>query len=175
MAHHTDEKTTDWNANGGVDRRTSHMTDHLDYYDLNFGAIYQFIIAIGVTFALSYLAIWGIMEFMDAEYGPKMAEASPVSDKLFVEPPIYMQTAPNLDLVNYREEQDSVLVTDKDGGLAIDDAMKSVVANGLPYRKDSEGSNEVGTTNSADPIGLSDPSDAAAASEAEGHQEETEL
>ena len=120
---------------GEIDRGTSHLTDHLDYFDLDFRAVYKFLVALFITVVLSYLAIWGIMEFMDVQFGPDPATASPVADQEFTAPPVTVQTAPNVALEEYREQQDSVLQAKDDGGLSIDDAMRAIVAEGLPYRE----------------------------------------
>lgn len=143
MANH--DQSTDAHLEGDIDRRQSHLTDHLDYLDLDFRAVFQFLVGLFGIVVVSYFIIWGMLEFFEANYGPDVANASPVADTEWDEPAVDLQTAPNLDLVEYEEEQLEVLDDPTDGGVSIEEAMESVVADGLPYRNDQmqEGSADV--------------------------------
>lgn len=114
----------------------SHISDHTEYRELNFRAIVQFMVALFAVVALSYLSMYGMMKVFQWEHEDRQPALSPVVDTAWnaaVKPDV--QIAPHVDLTNYRHAQDTILEGKRTGTISIDEAIKQVATEGLPYRQ----------------------------------------
>lgn len=114
---------------------TGHMFDHNEYRDLNFRAITQFMIGLFATVALSYISMYGMMKVFQWEHEDSQVPLSPVADTAWRPVPHDIQVAPHVDLTKFRQEEDSVLQRDDLGvEILIEEAIKGLASEGLPYR-----------------------------------------
>lgn len=115
-----------------------HISDHTDYRELSFKAIVQFMVALFGVIVFSYLSMYGMMKVFQWEHEDKQPPLSPVADTTWnagVKPDV--QVAPNVDLTRYRHTQDSILKGEKTGVMSIDEAIRQVASEGLPYRQET--------------------------------------
>lgn len=116
-----------------VDAR--HLTDHTEYRELNFRAIIQFMIVLFAVVGISYVSMYGMMKVFQWEHEENQATLSPVADTAWnvnVKP--HVQAAPHVDLTSYQKVQDSIM-EGKAAGVSIEEAIRQVAAEGLPYRR----------------------------------------
>ena len=152
-------------GNGGDIDRTAHLTDHTEYRDLNFRAVGQFFVGLGVIVAISYFAMYGILALFESQYADNDGPPPPTADVGWQKPAIDVQTAPHLDLVRFREREDSVMRSADPARrkLSVDEAIALTLNEGLPYRSGTA-SDEADTAAPADEV----DADAAAETDAEG-------
>lgn len=126
-----------------------------------------FIAGLAVLLIASYLIVLGIFRLFNAQKTAEDATADPVAVERAALPPEQrlpaeprIQAAPSGDLQALRRAEDRILNhygwIDRDAGLVhmpIDQAMKLVVAEGLPVRQPEEVSPATGTPASAVPQG----------------------
>lgn len=123
-------------GNGGDVDRTAHVTDHSEYNDLSFRAIGQFFIGLGAIVAISYLAMYGILQLFESQYEKNDVPPPPTASPGWDRPAIDVQTSPHLDLVEFRGQEDSVLRETNPARkkLSVDEAIDATLREGLPYR-----------------------------------------
>ena len=140
-------------GNGGEADRSAHLTDHSEYRDISFRAIGQFFIGLGAIVAISYLAMYGILQLFESQYATNDVPPPPTASPGWDRPAIDVQTAPHLDLVEFREQEDSVLrqADPTRKKLSVDEAIDATLREGLPYRSGAETSQSEETdTSTAD-------------------------
>lgn len=121
---------------GSQTDRASHLTDHHEYRDLNFKAIWQFLLGLAVIVAISYVSMYGIFKLFESQYAANDLAPAPTAQVEWEAPAIDVQTAPHADLVEYErrkmvELESSSPATRK---LSIDQAIEATLNDGLPYR-----------------------------------------
>ena len=96
-----------------------------------FGVITLFVIV-----AISYISMYGMMKVFESQKAKNDPGVSPLASPEWTPPPVDVQVAPHVDLVNDRARQDSILrgLSTKGSAMSIDQAMKEVVSEGLPVR-----------------------------------------
>lgn len=121
---------------GAIDDRVDHVNDHHEYRDLNFKSVVQFIIGLVAIVAISYISMYGMMKVFESQKAKNDPGVSPLATPEWTPPPVDVQMAPHVDLVNDRARQDSILRGLSTNGptMSIDQAMKEVVSEGLPVR-----------------------------------------
>lgn len=132
---------------GGEERiRDSHLSDHTVYADLNFKAVVQFLLGVGVIVVLSYIAVWGIFEFFEAQHAKNNPPLSPTAQVEWVPPAIDVQAAPHLDRALIEKEDRAEIDREVGSGerISIEDAIEKTLNQGLPFRGDkaTQGSEE---------------------------------
>ncbi|MCE2504016.1 MAG: hypothetical protein J4G05_08170 [Chlorobi bacterium] len=118
----------------------SHMYDHHDYEELDFRAILQFVIGLIAIVAVSYVSMYGMLKIFEANYETSDPPLSPVAVSGWNNPGLEVQQAPHVDLITYQEKVDSVLEGKGAGSVSVEEAMKAVVEEGLPYQEKSQDS-----------------------------------
>ena len=111
-----------------------HLNDHMEYRDLNFRAINQFLIGLVAIVAVSYISMYGMLKLFESNHERNDPPPSPVAISGWNNPGPEVQSAPHVDLLEYRDHVDSVLAGDDGKIMAIKQAMKDVVSQGLPYK-----------------------------------------
>ncbi len=111
-----------------------HLHDHSQYRDLNFRAIVQFIIGLVAIVAVSYISMYGMLKLFESNHEQNTPPLSPVAVDGWNNPGPEVQVSPHVDLTHYVEKVDSSLQGETPNSMPIEEAMKSVVSEGLPYR-----------------------------------------
>ena len=120
--------------NGSSEIKRDHLTDHLEYRELSFKAINQFMIGLAAIVVFSYLSMYGMMTVFESEFEKNDPPPSPVAETGWPTPTPDVQSAPHVDLVVFQESEDTVLDGKAPGSMPIDQAMQEVVAEGLPWQ-----------------------------------------
>ena len=124
-------------SGGGSDRiARSHLTDHTVYADLNFKAVIQFLVGLGIIVVLSYIAMWGMFELFESQHAKNDPTPSPTARVGWTPPAVTVQPAPHLDLVEHEAAEHAEIESEIATGerLSIDDAIEKTLQEGLPFR-----------------------------------------
>ena len=115
-----------------------HLSDHTEYRDLDFRAIFQFMVGLIVIVAISYISMYGILKLFESNHEQNDPAPSPMAIEGWNNPGPEVQQAPHVDLENYRVKVDGELEGKEGEGMPIEEAMRDVVQEGLPYQEKSE-------------------------------------
>lgn len=111
-----------------------HVHDHKNYRDLNFRAINQFMIGLIAIVAVSYISMYGMLKLFESNHERNDPAPSPVAVSGWNNPGPEVQASPHVDLTNYLDRVDSTLEGETGTSMPIEEAMKAVVSQGLPFK-----------------------------------------
>lgn len=122
-------------GNDSSEIKRGHLTDHMEYRELSFKAINQFMIGLAGVVVFSYLSMYGMMMVFESEFEKRDPAPSPVAETGWPTPTPDVQAAPHVDLVVFQQGETALLDSGSAGTMPINQAMQEVVAEGLPWQQ----------------------------------------